>query len=149
MAPEPLPPGSRIGILGGGQLGRMLALAAARLGMRTHVFEPAAERPAAQVARARSPAPPTTTAAALRAFAAAVDVVTYEFENVPLAAVDAHRADRPGPARPRARSRSRRTGSPRRTSSPASACAPRPTRAVDGRGRPRRGARARSARRRS
>ena len=41
MAPEPLPPGSRIGILGGGQLGRMLAMAAARLGMRTHVFEPA------------------------------------------------------------------------------------------------------------
>jgi len=43
MAPEPLPPGSRIGILGGGQLGRMLALAAARLGMRTHVFDPAAD----------------------------------------------------------------------------------------------------------
>ena len=44
MTPEPLPPGSRIGILGGGQLGRMLAMAAARLGMRTHVFEPGADR---------------------------------------------------------------------------------------------------------
>ena len=50
MASEPLPPGSRIGILGGGQLGRMLAMAAARLGMRTHVFEPAADACAAQVA---------------------------------------------------------------------------------------------------
>ena len=52
MAPEPLPPGSRIGILGGGQLGRMLAMAAARLGMRVHVFEPAADPCAAQVANA-------------------------------------------------------------------------------------------------
>ena len=48
-------PGSRIGILGGGQLGRMLAMAAARLGMRTHVFEPAADAPAAQVANAPDP----------------------------------------------------------------------------------------------
>ena len=87
MPAEPLAPGSRIGILGGGQLGRMLAMAAARLGMRTHVFEPAADPPAAQVANA------VTRAAyddrlALEAFAAAVDVVTYEFENVDLAAVD-------------------------------------------------------------
>jgi 5-(carboxyamino)imidazole ribonucleotide synthase len=88
MAPEPLPPGSRIGILGGGQLGRMLALAAARLGMRAHVFEPAADTCAAQVVER------VTRAAyddldALAAFAASVDVVTYEFENVDLAAVDA------------------------------------------------------------
>jgi 5-(carboxyamino)imidazole ribonucleotide synthase len=87
MAPEPLPPGSTIGILGGGQLGRMLAMAAARLGMKIHVFEPDIA-PAAQVANA------TTRAAyddfsALEAFARAVDVVTYEFENVPLAAIDA------------------------------------------------------------
>ena len=65
MAPEPLPaplpPGSRIGILGGGQLGRMLAMAAARLGMRTHVFEPAADPCAAQVANARHPRAATTT----------------------------------------------------------------------------------------
>jgi 5-(carboxyamino)imidazole ribonucleotide synthase len=88
MAPEPLPPGSRIGILGGGQLGRMLALAAARLGMRVHVFEPAADTCAGQVVER------VTRAAyddldALAAFSASVDVVTYEFENVDLAAVDA------------------------------------------------------------
>jgi 5-(carboxyamino)imidazole ribonucleotide synthase len=83
-----LPPGSRIGILGGGQLGRMLAMAAARLGMRTHVFEPAADACAAQVADAVTRAG-YDDAAALASFAAAVDVVTYEFENVALAAVDA------------------------------------------------------------
>ncbi len=92
MAPEPLPaplpPGSRIGILGGGQLGRMLAMAAARLGMRTHVFEPAADACAAQVANAVTRAG-LRRLAALRAFAGSVDVVTYEFENVPLAAIDA------------------------------------------------------------
>jgi 5-(carboxyamino)imidazole ribonucleotide synthase len=96
--PEPLPPGSRIGILGGGQLGRMLAMAAARLGMRTHVFEPAADACAAQVANALTRAP-YDDAAALAGFAASVDVVTYEFENVPLHAVDAvapHAPVRPG-----------------------------------------------------
>jgi 5-(carboxyamino)imidazole ribonucleotide synthase len=85
--PEPLPPGSRIGILGGGQLGRMLALAAARLGMRSHVFEPAADPCAADVA-AHTRAD-YADGAALRRFAASVDVVTYEFENVPVAAIDA------------------------------------------------------------
>ncbi len=85
---EPLEPGQTIGILGGGQLGRMLAMAAARLGFRVHVFEPGAAPPAAQTANR------TTTAsyddlAALRAFAEAVDVVTYEFENVPADALDA------------------------------------------------------------
>ncbi len=87
MVSEPLPPGSRIGILGGGQLGRMLVMAAARLGMRTHVYEPALDAPAAQVANAVTCAG-YDDAAALRAFAGAVDVVTYEFENVALAAVD-------------------------------------------------------------
>jgi 5-(carboxyamino)imidazole ribonucleotide synthase len=86
--PERLPPGSRIGILGGGQLGRMLAMAAARLGMRTHVFEPGPDACAAQVANAATRAP-YDDAAALADFAAGLDVVTYEFENVPLAAVDA------------------------------------------------------------
>jgi len=84
---DPLHPGATIGILGGGQLGRMLAVAAARLGFRCHIFEPAANPPAADVAHA------VTTAAyddapALRAFAAAVDVITYEFENIPTAALD-------------------------------------------------------------
>jgi 5-(carboxyamino)imidazole ribonucleotide synthase len=85
---ERLKPGARIGVLGGGQLGRMLALAAARLGMRTHVYEPAADPCAAPVAE-RTVRAGWDDAAALRAFAAGVDVVTYEFENVPLAALDA------------------------------------------------------------
>ncbi|MGE0006206.1 MAG: 5-(carboxyamino)imidazole ribonucleotide synthase [Parvibaculaceae bacterium] len=77
-----LPPNSVIGILGGGQLGRMLALAAARLGLRCHIFAPEPDSPAFQVAAARTCAG-YDDAAALEAFAAAVDVVTYEFENVP------------------------------------------------------------------
>ncbi len=79
-----IPPGSTIGILGGGQLGRMLALSAAALGYRVHVFVPEADSPTEQVAAA------ATIAAyddldALSRFAAAVDVVTFEFENVPAA----------------------------------------------------------------
>ncbi len=87
MAPDRLSPGSRIGILGGGQLGRMLAMAAARLGMHTHIYEPGADAPAGQVADALTGAG-YDDAGALAAFARAVDVVTYEFENVPLAAID-------------------------------------------------------------
>ena len=84
---DPLPTGATIGILGGGQLGRMLSVAAARLGLRCHVFEPGANPPAADVAHA------VTTAAyedeaALRAFAQSVDVITYEFENIPTSALD-------------------------------------------------------------
>ncbi len=81
-----LPPGSTIGILGGGQLGRMLAIAAARLGLKAHVFEPG-PAPAGDVARLTTA--PYDDAEALRAFARSVDVVTYEFENVPAAALDA------------------------------------------------------------
>jgi 5-(carboxyamino)imidazole ribonucleotide synthase len=84
---EMLPPGSTIGILGGGQLGRMLSVAAARLGYRTHIFEPGPNPPAADVAHAVTTAP-YEDAAALRAFATSVDVITYEFENVPTAALD-------------------------------------------------------------
>ena len=87
--PEPLPPGSRIGILGGGQLGRMLAMAAARMGMRTHVYEPAPDAPAAQVANALTTGALRRRRRRSRRFAASVDVVTYEFENVALGAVDA------------------------------------------------------------
>lgn len=89
-----LPPGSVIGILGGGQLGRMLSVAAARLGYRTHVYEPAAHPPAAQVAEKVVTAP-YEDAAALRAFAEGVDVITYEFENVPTAALDLLESLRP------------------------------------------------------
>ncbi len=81
MSERPLPPGSTLGILGGGQLGRMLALAAARLGLRAHVYDPAEAPPAAQVARHTRAA--YDDLGALAGFAAAVDVVTVEFENVP------------------------------------------------------------------
>jgi 5-(carboxyamino)imidazole ribonucleotide synthase len=80
---RPLPPGSTVGILGGGQLGRMLALAAAELGFDAHIFTPETESPAARVAAAATVAP-YTDLRAVAAFAAACDVVTYEFENVPL-----------------------------------------------------------------
>ena len=91
---DTLVPGQTIGILGGGQLGRMLAMAAARLGFHVHIYEPGANPPAGEVAQT------TTTASyedveALRAFAQSVDVVTYEFENVPAAALDLIEAEVP------------------------------------------------------
>ena len=81
-------PGSTIGILGGGQLGRMLALAAAELGYRCHIFAPEADTPASEVAALTTRAD-YGDAAALQAFAAAVDVVTLEWENVDREAVRA------------------------------------------------------------
>jgi 5-(carboxyamino)imidazole ribonucleotide synthase len=78
---RPIPPGSTIGIMGSGQLGRMTALAAARLGYRCHVFSPEADSPAEHVAAAT--VAPYTDRAALKRFARDVDVVTFEFENVP------------------------------------------------------------------
>ncbi|WP_370230627.1 5-(carboxyamino)imidazole ribonucleotide synthase [Salipiger bermudensis] len=84
---EPLPQGATIGILGGGQLGRMLSVAASRLGLRCHVYEPGEAPPAGHVADAVTTAPYEDTAA-LEAFAASVDVITYEFENIPTAALD-------------------------------------------------------------
>ncbi len=84
---EPLASGAVIGILGGGQLGRMLSVAAARLGFRCHIYEPGAECPAGHVAWKTTTAP-YEDAAALGAFARGVDVVTYEFENVPTSALD-------------------------------------------------------------
>ena len=90
--------GATIGILGGGQLGRMLAVAASRLGFRSHIFEPMANPPAADVAHAVTTAP-YDDGDALRAFAASVEVITYEFENIPTSALDvleALREVRPG-----------------------------------------------------
>ncbi len=81
-----LPQGSTIGILGGGQLGRMLSVAASRLGYRCHIYEPGTA-PAGDVAHQVTTAP-YTDETALRAFAASVDVITYEFENVPTSALD-------------------------------------------------------------
>ncbi len=89
-----LPLGATIGILGGGQLGRMLSVAAARLGYRSHIFEPSANPPAADVAHALTTAS-YDDAAALTAFAETVDVITYEFENIPTAALDLLEALRP------------------------------------------------------
>lgn len=78
----PIAPGSTIGILGGGQLGRMLALAASALGYRTHIFCPDPDSPAFQVTANRTIAP-YGDEIALKTFAQSVSVVTYEFENVP------------------------------------------------------------------
>ena len=80
-----LPAGSTIGIVGGGQLGRMLAMAAARLGYRTLVLEPQADCPAAQVAN-RQLVAAYDSAEGLAALAGECAVVTYEFENVPVTA---------------------------------------------------------------
>lgn len=94
-----LQPGDTIGVLGGGQLGRMMALAAARLGLKTHVFAQSVDEPACQVAAAHTLGD-FSEEAALARFADAVDVVTYEFENVPAAAaafLSARRPVRPGP----------------------------------------------------
>lgn len=91
---NPLPIGATIGILGGGQLGRMLSVAAARLGFRTHIFEPGANPPAADVAHAVTTAD-YSDADALKAFAQSVDIVTYEFENIPTDALDVIEAIRP------------------------------------------------------
>ncbi|MGK2909089.1 MAG: 5-(carboxyamino)imidazole ribonucleotide synthase [Sphingobium sp.] len=95
-----IPPGSTIGILGGGQLGRMIAMAAAQLGYRTHIYAPDASGPAADVSPRWTQAS-YTDAEALARFADSVEVVTYEFENIDTAAVDvlsAHGLVRPGVA---------------------------------------------------
>jgi 5-(carboxyamino)imidazole ribonucleotide synthase len=85
--PEALSPGSIIGILGGGQLGRMLALAAARLGLKTHIYSDEPDVPAFDVS-AFSTVGSFEDEAALGDFAAKVDVVTCEFENVPARALE-------------------------------------------------------------
>ncbi|WP_299724063.1 5-(carboxyamino)imidazole ribonucleotide synthase [uncultured Tateyamaria sp.] len=94
----PLAQGATIGILGGGQLGRMLSVAASRLGFRTHIFEPGANPPAGDVAHLVTTAPYEDNDA-LFAFASTVDVITYEFENIPTLTLDAledHAPIRPG-----------------------------------------------------
>ncbi|GAA0866686.1 5-(carboxyamino)imidazole ribonucleotide synthase [Sphingopyxis soli] len=93
-----LSPGSTIGILGGGQLGRMLAVAAAQLGFKVHIYAPDAESVAAEVAAHHSQAA-WDDESRLAAFAAACDIVTFEFENVPVDTVrflSGHVAVHPG-----------------------------------------------------
>jgi len=77
-----IPPGSTIGIVGGGQLGRMIAIAAARLGYKCHIFAPDRDSPASDVAAGATVAA-YDDISALQRFADAVDVATYEFENLP------------------------------------------------------------------
>ena len=80
-------PGGTIGILGGGQLGRMLAIAAAQLGYKCHIFDPH-ERPCAADVAAKFTRAAYDDTEALKRFADSCDVVTYEFENLPVAALD-------------------------------------------------------------
>lgn len=98
-------PGDAIGILGGGQLGRMLAMAAADMGLDVHIFTPEQDSPAARVAK-RTWVADWDDAAALKEFAASIVAATLEFENVPVAAADL--IERHGkPMRPNGRTLSR------------------------------------------
>jgi 5-(carboxyamino)imidazole ribonucleotide synthase len=83
-----IPPGAALGVLGGGQLGRMFAFAARRMGYRIHTFSPGDNTPTGQIADVEVTAS-YEDLDALRAFARQVDVVTFEFENVPIEAIDA------------------------------------------------------------
>ncbi len=96
-----IPPGSTIGVLGGGQLGRMFAMAARRLGYRVHTLSPDHDTPTGQIADVEINAS-YDDLDAVRAFAQAVDVVTFEFENVSAAAVA--EAERHAIVRPNGRS---------------------------------------------
>ncbi len=87
MSETALPQGATIGILGGGQLGRMLSVSAARLGFKTCIFESGGDCPASHVANVHIQAEYTDTDALTR-FAQSCDVVTYEFENIPTSALD-------------------------------------------------------------
>ncbi len=85
--PKKLLPGATIGVMGGGQLGRMFAIAARRMGYRVHTFSPEENGPAAQFSDA------ATTAnyddeAAVTSFARSIDVLTFEFENIPAATIE-------------------------------------------------------------
>ena len=87
MTNQPLAPGSTIGIFGGGQLGRMLSIAAANLGFRTHIYCDQKDQPAAQLANQTTVAP-YDDMPALEKFAALIDVATFEFENIPTEALE-------------------------------------------------------------
>jgi len=82
-----VPPGSTIGIIGGGQLGRMMAIAATEMGYHVHIFCPEVDSPAREVAKHATIANYDDRDALIR-FARSVDVATYEFENIPAAAVN-------------------------------------------------------------
>lgn len=88
MKTEPILPGATIGCLGGGQLGRMFALAARKMGYRVHSVDPTPDSPTGQISD-REFNVPFTDIPTLLEFASGVDVVTYEFENIPVVALDA------------------------------------------------------------
>jgi 5-(carboxyamino)imidazole ribonucleotide synthase len=94
MTDFPLPPNATIGLVGGGQLGRMSALAAARLGYRCHILTREADSPAAQVSHAVTISN-YSDPVSLRAFADAVDVISFEFENVSAEGLDLLASIRP------------------------------------------------------
>lgn len=94
MTERPVLPGATIGVLGAGQLGRMFALAARRMGYRVHVYSPDVDSPAGQVADVEIAAA-YDDLDAIRTFARHVDVVTFEFENVPAATAEAAAAFAP------------------------------------------------------
>jgi len=96
----PILPGATLGVLGGGQLGRMFAIAARRMGYRVHTFSPESDAPAGQVSDRQVQAA-YDDLDAVRAFARGVDVVTFEFENVPAATAEA--AAEQAPVRPAGR----------------------------------------------
>ena len=119
-------PGAALGVLGGGQLGRMFAIAARRMGYRVHTFSPDDDTPTGQVADLEVTAS-YEDLDALRTFARGVDVVTFEFENVPIEAIDAIEAL--APVRPSAwRCTPRSSARARRRSSPTAASRRRPSR---------------------
>jgi 5-(carboxyamino)imidazole ribonucleotide synthase len=95
---EIIPPGSTIGLLGGGQLGRMFGIAARRMGYRVHTFEPSPDSPAGQISD-REFNGSYTDWELLNAFVQSVDVVTFEFENIPAEVVD--RISQTKPVHPR------------------------------------------------
>src|SRR5215217_6931337 len=90
-------PGATVGVLGSGQLGRMFAIAARRMGYRVHTFSPDSDTPTGQVAD-REYEHPYEDLDAVREFARGVEVVTFEFENVPASTVEA--AAQLAPVRP-------------------------------------------------
>ncbi len=94
MTVFPLPPNATIGLVGGGKLGRMSAMAASRLGYRCHILTREVDSPAAQVSH-RVTISDYSDPVSLRAFAGAVDVISFEFENVSAEGLDLLASIRP------------------------------------------------------
>ncbi|MFZ4764632.1 MAG: 5-(carboxyamino)imidazole ribonucleotide synthase, partial [Roseimicrobium sp.] len=85
--PQPILPGATLGVMGSGQLGRMFAIAARRMGYRVHTFSPDYDTPTGQIAD-REYSASYDDEAAVREFAQSIQVLTFEFENVPSRTVE-------------------------------------------------------------